>query len=308
MPKPKTEITVKKPFSFIKNRFYFYAFSAILFLAALLSILIFRFNLGIDFAGGTELELNFNKPVQEMSIDKAIQSAGITDYTVQPSQGNFFIQTKTLDDATRTKLETALDKVGSYKELSYQSIGPSVSADLRQKAILCSILVSIAIILYIAYAFRSIPKGYSSFVFGLAAVIALVHDATITAGMFSLLGHFDKSIVVDSYFITALLTTGGYSVHDTIVVADRLRENLLKKEGSIGSLADLSLWQVLTRSISTSMTTLFVSLSLFLLGGESIKNFALALVIGVTIGTYSSIFVAVPLIVDWYSRKKAVRV
>jgi preprotein translocase subunit SecF len=306
MPKPKSDIAKnsKTPFSFIKNRFYFYAFSGILFVAALSSIIFFRFNLGIDFAGGTILDVRFNQTVSTTSINQVIQASGINYFTVQPSQGDYFIQTKTLDDATRKTLETALNKVGSYKEMSYDSVGPSVSADLRQKAILCSILVSLAIILYIAYAFRSIPKGYSSFVFGLAAVIALLHDATITAGVFSFLGHFDKNIVVDAYFITALLTTGGYSVHDTIVVADRLRENLIKKDGSIGNLADLSLWQVLTRSISTSMTTLFVSLSLFLLGGQSVKNFALALVVGVTIGTYSSIFVAVPLIVDWYSRKK----
>jgi len=296
---------MKMPFSFIKNRFYFYGFSALLFVAAILSIIIFRFNYGIDFAGGAILDVRFGKTVTQTQIADSLNAAGFSYFTIQPSQGDYFIRTKNLDEAEHKKIDAALNKVGNFKELSFQTVGPSVSADLRQKTLYAVILVSVGIILYIAFAFRSVSKGYSSFVFGLAAVIALLHDAVITAGVFSFLGHFYPNVVVDAYFITALLTTGGYSVHDTIVVADRLRENLIKTDGSISQLADLSLWQVLTRSISTSMTTLFVSLSLFLLGGESIRNFALALVVGVAFGTYSSIFVAVPLIVDWYRRKKA---
>ncbi|MDD3773867.1 MAG: protein translocase subunit SecF [Patescibacteria group bacterium] len=295
---------MKKPFSFIKNRIYFYIFSAILFIAAILSIIFYGFNLGIDFAGGSVLSVRYEKNVSKNSIEQSINNAGFSYYTVQPSQGDYFVRTKALDSEQRKDLEDALKKVGQYQELSFETVGPSVSADLRQKALWGVLLVSLGIILYIAYAFRSIPKGYSSFVFGLAAVIALLHDAVITAGVFSFLGHFYANIVVDAYFITALLTTGGYSVHDTIVVADRLRENLLKSEGSLANLADLSLWQVLTRSVSTSVTTLFVSLSLYLLGGESIRNFALALVVGVAMGTFSSIFVAVPIIVDWYKHKK----
>jgi preprotein translocase subunit SecF len=295
---------MKMPFSFIKNRFYFYAFSGLLFVAAILSIIFFKFNLGIDFAGGAIMDVRFDKQVTQTQITNTLNGAGFSYFTIQPTQGDYFIRTKNLDETEHAKIKDALNKISSFKELSFQTVGPSVSADLRQKTIYAVILVSLGIIFYIAFAFRSVPKGYSSFVFGLMAVIALLHDATITAGVFSFLGHFYPNVVVDAYFITALLTTGGYSVHDTIVVADRLRENLIKQEGSIGQLADLSLWQVLTRSISTSMTTLFVSLSLFLLGGESIKNFALALVVGVAIGTYSSIFVAVPLIVDWYRKRK----
>jgi len=293
---------MKKPFSFIDNRIYFYIFSVLLFILAVLSIIFFRFNLGIDFAGGSVLKIRFQNSVDKTKVEQQVKDAGFSYVQVQPSASEYFIRTKVLSESDHKKILSSLEKLGKYQELSFESVGPSVSADLRKKAIWGIALVSLGIILYVAFAFRTIPKDYSSLIFGLSAVIALLHDATITAGSFSFLGHFYKNIVVDAYFITALLTTSGYSVHDTIVVADRLRENLIKREGNIKYLADLSLWQTLARSISTSLTTLFVSLTLFLLGGESIKNFALALVIGITIGTYSSIFVAVPLIVDWHKR------
>jgi len=294
---------MKNHFNFINNRIYFYIFSLVLFAAAVFSIFHYGFNLGIDFAGGSIEKVKFSKQVDKNQIESTIKNAGFDYSIIQPSGDEYFIRTKVLDETTHTKLKKSLQKIGDYKELSFETVGPSVSNDLKRKTIWGVGLVSLAIILYIAYAFRTVPKGYSGFVFGITAVIALLHDATILAGIFAFLGHFFKNIVIDSYFITALLTTGGYSVHDTIVVVDRLRENLISREGGIAALANLSLWQVLTRSISTSLTTLFVSLSLFLLGGESIRNFALALVVGVTVGTYSSIFVAVPLVVDWYNKK-----
>lgn len=295
---------MKKHFSFVQNRIYFYLISIILFLTALASIFFFKFNLGIDFVGGSVTSVRFEKEINKNDLDQSIKEAGFSYFSIQPSGGDYFVRTQVLDVAGRKKLQLALNKIGPNKELSFQTVGPSVSKDLRQKTVWGAILAIVGIIFYIAYAFRTVPRGYSGFIFGLAAVIALLHDATITAGVFSFLGHFYKNVVVDAYFITALLTTGGYSVHDTIVVADRLRENLIRRNDDIATAADLSLWQVLVRSISTSMTTLFVCLTLFLLGGESIRNFALALMVGVAVGTYSSIFVALPLIVDWYKRKR----
>jgi len=294
---------MKRPFSFIKNRLYFYIFSIVIFLLAILSMIFFGFNLGIDFAGGTVLKIRFNEKIEKAKIEKEIRNLGFEYVEIQPSEDEFFIRIRPISEEEHSKIKKALEKIGEYKELSFESVGPSVSQDLKKKAFLGMIIASLGIVFYIALSFRTIPKGYSSLLFGLSAVIALLHDASIVAGTFSFLGYFYKNIYLDAYFITALLTICGYSVHDTIVVADRLRENLIKHRGSLGYLVDLSIWQTLGRSISTSLTTLFVSLALFLLGGESIKNFALALVLGISIGTYSSIFVALPLVYDFHKRR-----
>ncbi|MCD6195046.1 protein translocase subunit SecF [bacterium] len=295
---------MKLPFSFIKFRKVFYLFSLLLVLVSILLVVFWRFNLGIDFAGGSVLKIRFEKEVTKDRVAAQLKQAGFDYFQIQPSEKEYFIRTQNLEENDYCKLKEALRKVADFKELSYESVGPSVSKDLQRKALLGVVLASIAIILYVAYAFRSVPEGYSSWFFGIVAVIALIHDALIVLGSFSFLGHFSPKIVIDSYFITALLTTIGYSVNDTIVVFDRVRENLIKEEGALADLADLSIWQTLARSVGTAFTTILVLLSLYLLGGESIKNFSLALAIGVGIGTYSSIFLATPLLVDLLQRKK----
>ncbi len=292
----------------MRFRKWFYLFSVCLVIMSIAVMAFWRFNLGIDFAGGSVLKIRFKTKVVKERVVKALREAGFSYFQVQPSEDEFFIRTQVLDEEGHKKIKEALKSIGEFKELSFETVGPSVSKDLRRKALLGVVLASLAIILYVAYAFRTVPEGYSSWFFGIVAVIALIHDALIVAGSFSLLGHFNLKIVVDAYFITALLTTIGYSVNDTIVVFDRLRENLIKEEGRLEELADLSIWQTLARSIGTSFTTLLVLLALYLLGGESIKNFALALVIGIGIGTYSSIFLATPLLVDllkWLQKRRA---
>lgn len=181
---------------------------------------------------------------------------------------------------------------------SSETVGPVIGAETTRNALLSVAIASLAIILYIAYAFREIPKPYSSWKFGVAAVVALLHDVLVVVGIFSLLGHF-AAVKIDSLFVTALLTIIGFSVHDTIVVFDRIRENLRKTPGSFTQIVNESILQTLGRSLMTSITVLLTLLALILFGGETIRWFVVALFIGVFSGTYSSIFNAAPLLVLW---------
>ena len=211
-----------------------------------------------------------------------------------------------MDTAQKDSLISDLNnKYGKTELLKFETVGPVIGAELAQKALQAIVIATVAIVLYIAYAFREIPKPYSSFKFGLSAVIALLHDVLVLVGIFSILGHF-FNVEIDALFVTAVLTVIGFSVHDTIVVFDRIRENL-RKEGakvSFEQVVNDSLLQTLVRSLNTSLTALFVMLAIILFGGQSIRTFALALFVGILSGTYSSIFNAAPLLVIWENRSK----
>jgi preprotein translocase subunit SecF len=197
-------------------------------------------------------------------------------------------------------------KLGNYTETSYDTVGPTISKDLISKSIIAVILASIGIIFYIAYAFRKVPKPLSSWKFGTSAVIALIHDLLITTGFVVVISHYVSWMQIDALFVTALLTIMGFSVHDTIVVYDRLRENFIKNpHQDIELTTEESVNQTLARSINTSMTVVIVLLSLFLLGGTTIRHFILTLIIGIFFGTYSSIFVAAAIVVQWHKKRKA---
>lgn len=199
---------------------------------------------------------------------------------------------------------TVIEKGTDGKIIRSEIVGPVIGQETTTNAVKSVALASLAIVLYIVYAFREIPKPYSPWKFGVAAVVALLHDVLVVVGAFSLLGHF-YGVQVDSLFVTALLTIIGFSVHDTIVVFDRIRENLRKSPNlSFTQVVNDSLLQTLGRSLMTSLTVLFTLLSLILFGGESIRWFVVALFVGVFSGTYSSIFNAAPLLVLWEERKK----
>jgi preprotein translocase subunit SecF len=192
-------------------------------------------------------------------------------------------------------------KFGDITEDQYTSIGPIIGKELRKNAIWQLALVSLGIVFYIAYAFRKVSKPVSSWRFGWAAIIALLHDLFIVVGTFSLLGHF-FGIEVDSLFITALLTVLGFSVHDTIVVFDRIRENLRLRAGtSLPQIINSSINQTLVRSLNTSLTVIFVLAALLLFGGVTIRYFVLALLVGIIAGTYSSIYIASPVLIVWHN-------
>jgi len=291
-------------FNVVKNRNYFFGFSLLLTILSIISIFTWKLNLSIDFRGGSNIEISLPNAEENLNKIREIgRESGLKIDSVRTSDNNkVIIRTDDLSTNEHSLFIENLKSEFSDKvaEENYQTVGPVVSRDLTNKTIWSVVIASIAIILYIAYAFRRIPKPASSWRFGLAAVAALIHDLIITTGFVSIVGHFYSWMQVDALFITALLTIMGFSVHDTIVIFDRLRENLIRKpESDIETLANDSIIQTLSRSINTSLTTILVLTALFLIGGESIRHFVLILIAGITFGTYSSIFIASNILVVW---------
>jgi len=291
-------------FNIVKKRNYFFGFSILLTILSIVSIFTWKLNLSIDFRGGSNIEISLPNAEQNLNkISEIGKESGLKIDSMRVADNNkIIIRTDNLSADEHTKFIQNLKSEFSNKvtEENYQTVGPVVSKDLTNKAIWSVIIASLAIILYIAYAFRRVPKPANSWRFGLAAVTALIHDLIITTGFVSVVGHFYSWMQVDALFITALLTIMGFSVHDTIVVFDRLRENLIRKPGNdIETLANDSILETLSRSINTSLTTILVLVALFLIGGESIRHFVLILIAGIAFGTYSSIFIASMILVIW---------
>lgn len=295
-----------KSLDLVKRRRIWYTISIVAIVPGLISLFLFGLKLGIDFKGGAVLEVN-GKNVDVSAVTAQGEELGFKDITVTPSGSGTLIRYR--DDAEPAKQETNHQKYKSklaekgYKEISYSVVGPSVSKDISRNALLSIIVASIAIVIYIAWAFRNVPLPMTSWNFGIAAIVALLHDSLFLIGTFSLLGHF-FGVEVDALFVTAVLTVIGFSVHDTIVVFDRIRENLRSKRGSFDDIVNNSILETLARSLNTSLTVLLTLLALFLFGGSSIKTFVLALLIGIVSGTYSSIFNASQLLVSWEHYKE----
>jgi preprotein translocase subunit SecF len=290
----------------IKYKKIFLSISALLVLGSITLIAVFGLRLGIDFKGGALQEVVYTMRPETTVVKNALAKAGFEDALVQPVGGNgYLIKTTDLTAEAHTEMLGALRSVGEgMTEKSYNSIGPSVGKELRTKAVFAISAVAIAIILFIAYAFRKVSKPVSSWKYGLIAVVTLLHDITIPSGVFALLGHF-YGAEVDTLFVVALLTVLGLSVSDTIVVFDRIRENLrAHNDESFAVTVGKSLSQTFTRSINTSLTVILALLALYFFGPEATKNFSLVLVVGMFFGTYSSIFVASPLLVVLESMQK----
>lgn len=281
--------------SIIKYRKFFYLFSGALFALSIASLLIHGLNLGIDFKGDARMDVRFKNEVPPLSdIQGALGNAGITVVSINPDADNrVLIRMNYLTEEAHQKALEALRSKGDIEEKSFISTGPSIGSQLRRNAITAIIFALVAIIVYIAWAFRKVSRPVSSWVYGVIAVVALFHDLMIPTGLFSLL-----HIEVDSLFVTALLTVLGFSVHDTIVVFDRLRENL-RRSGTarFEELAGRSLNETITRSINTSLTTVLSLAAVYFFGGVATQHLALALIVGIIAGTYSSIFIATPLLV-----------
>lgn len=269
-------------------------------------MILFGFNRGIEFTGGTLWEIEFTQEVSTEDITAALASSGIANARVQTADNLggdpnrvAVIRLRELQQGSAEKDEVAAaitDQVGPFIELQLSSVGSSVSRDITRRSFVAVGLASIGILLYIAYAFRNTQNPI---LYGICALAAMLHDVIIVLGIFSILGEF-ADIEIDSLFVTALLTIIGFSVHDTIVVFDRIRENLAKRVApTFEAVVNYSLAQTVVRSLNTSMTVVFTLLALYLFGGETTKNFVLALLIGVTAGTYSSIFNAAQLLVSW---------
>jgi len=290
----------------IKNRKIFFIISAVLVSAAIFSIATFGLNLGIDFKGGSILEVSYSDDRPELAVvNERIANSVLGQVIVQPTgESGFIVRTEGSGEENRQALLSALSLGGELKmkEERFNAVGPTIGAELRSKAWIAIATVVIAIILFIAFVFRHVSKPVSSWKYGVIAIVALAHDIIIPTGIFAYLGY-----EIDSLFVIALLAILGLSINDTIVVFDRIRENLKNKiSKDFGEVVGKSLQQTFTRSINTSLTTLFVLLTLYFIGPESTQNFALALALGIFFGTYSSIFLASPLLVaieKWRSKK-----
>jgi preprotein translocase subunit SecF len=292
-------------FNLLKHYKIWFTVSGIILAFGIISLAVYGLNLGIDFNGGTLTELQFNQAYDQAKVRGSLDSMGLANYQLQTADNNVLIvKTQSLEKEQHDQmLENIKSQVGEFKENRYDSIGPVVGSELKKNAVYQLILVSLGIVFYIGYAFRKVPKPLTSWRFGWSAIIALLHDLLFVLGVFSLLGHY-WGVEIDSLFVTALLTVLGFSVHDTIVVFDRIRENLKVYAGeSIEFIVDHSIAQTLVRSLNTSLTVMFVLLAMLLFGGESIRYFVFALFIGVFVGTYSSIFIASPVLVQWQKWK-----
>ena len=290
----------------IKYKNWFFALSLVVIMPGIFALFVWGLKLGIDFAGGTLWEIEFSdKEISTQTLQTFLEEENVkVTQVTKTGQQTMLVKMFTTDDEEIVKIKQNVGKnVGEYQDLRLETVGPTVSRELTQKAFAAVSLSILAILAYITWAFRKIPKPTSSLSFGICTIIALVHDVIVVVGIFSILGHFLK-IEIDSLFITALLTVIGFSVHDTIVVFDRIRENLIKySEAPFEQVVNHSLVQTLGRSLNTSLTAVFVLAALFLFGGQSIKNFVLALLIGIISGTYSSIFNAAPLLIVWQNLK-----
>lgn len=291
----------------VQKRNYLFGLSLILLAPGIIGLAMWGLRLGIDFTGGSLIRLNFSgTPPATQIVQEAATAAGLPTLLIQETGVNgLTIRSEALSNDQRSNfLEKLTAKDPSTVQESFESIGPTIGNELKRKAITATAIVLLIIVLYITWAFRRVSSGpVPSWVYGVCAIIALVHDLFMVVGVFAIFGRF-FGIEIDALFVTALLTVLGFSVHDTIVVYDRIRERLISAAGkTFEDVVNESLNQTMIRSINTSMTALLILTALFLFGGETIRNFVLALLIGIASGTYSSIFVATPLLVVWHNWK-----
>lgn len=284
-------------FEIIGHRRWYFVLSGALALASVVSLLVFGLNLGIDFTSGSILRLEFGRPVTPAEITSVLESQGVEATVQVAGDQTLLIRSTAITTENRALIRAALaERFGDAEELSFSSVGPVIGAELTRRAVLAVLAASAGILVYLTWSFRKVDRPVR---YGISAVIALGHDVLILVGIFSWLGRF-AGVEVDSLFVTAALTVVGFSVHDSIVVFDRIRENRSKhRNRPFAEVVNFSLNQTLDRSLNTSLTAILVLSALFAIGGDTIREFVLALLIGIIVGTYSSIFTASCLLVAW---------
>lgn len=289
-------------FNIIGRRRFYFLFSALILVPGTVALLVWGLRLGIDFTGGSLLEVQLGRDAAPAEVRAVVQRQGYDDASVVTTADisgrvAYLIRLKAIDTPQKNQLTTALgQEFGSVQEDRFESIGPLIGAETAVKAIQAVALASALILAYLWWAFRQVPKPWR---YGFCAVLALVHDALLVVGLWAIFGRV-FGLEVDSLFVTAMLTVVGFSVNDTIVVFDRIRENVSRFPGEpFERVVNFSLNQTLDRSLITGLSTMFTLTALLFLGGATLRNFALTLLIGLISGTYSSIFNASCLLVTW---------
>ena len=296
----------------VKHRKIFYTLSGILVVGAILSLFIFGLKPSIDFTGGSLIDVSFSGNTPSIAeVSGVLNNLQFGDASIRPSGDGFILRLKEISQTENDSIIQGLSMAGKYSpvEKTFSNIGPVLGKEALQKAWISIVLVLLAIVLFVAFAFRKVSRPVSSWIYGLVTVLALLHDVIVPTGIFSLLGHF-YGFEADTLFVTALLVILGFSVHDTIVVFDRIRENLHKNE-NYGNKKDFetivgeSINETFVRSINTSLTVLLAIFDLYIFGPSTIKDFTLVLLVGIFVGTYSSIFIGSTLLVtinDWKNK------
>jgi len=293
----------------VGKRKLWFTISILMIVPGLLALVLWGLKPGIDFTGGQEMEISGN--LNQSEVAEIVSSTGVKDVTVTTS-GSDRLLIRYSDEGVGDSQEVHKRVVevlaqNQIQETAFSSVGPSISKDITRNAGIAIALASLAIIIYIAFAFRNTPPPVSPWSFGITAIIAVLHDALLVIGLFAILGHF-FGVEIDALFVTAVLTVIGFSVHDTIVVYDRIRENLRRYNKPFEQIVNDSILETFARSLNTSITVILVLLAFYLFGGNSIKYFVLALLVGILSGTYSSIFNASPLLVvynNWKIKRSA---
>lgn len=290
-------------FKIIQKRKIWYGLSLLVLIPGIISLIFWGLRFGIDFTGGSLIEYKLGKTPELSAIEEVLNPLNLDKFSLEPvGSDSLAIKLKPIDQETVDKItESVKGKYPDISLLSFESIGPTIGKELGQKSILMTVLVLLGILLYVTYVFRGVSKNspVSSWAFGGATILALFHDTLVVLGTASILGYF-MNFKVDTLFVTALLTVIGFSVHDTIVVFDRIRERLRVSAGHLfETTVNDSVNQTMIRSINTSATVLIVLAALYLFGGHTLRDFVLVLLIGIFAGTYSSIFIASPLLVTW---------
>jgi preprotein translocase subunit SecF len=291
----------------VRHRKIFYTISAILVLGSIVSFIVWGLKLGIDFKGGSLIEVEFSASRPDQAVlSGSLKPLQLGETSVRATgDKGFIIRMNTLSDAERVKVITAIETVAGkdnkVEVKRFNSIGPLIGKEATQKALMSIALVIICIVLFITFVFRQVSEPVSSWKYGIIAIVALLHDILVPVGVFSLLGHF-HGVEVDTLFVTALLVVLGFSIHDTIVVFDRVRENLklnrlYKERKNFETIVGESIAQTFVRSVNTSLTTILALVVLYVVGSESTRYFSLALIVGIVAGTYSSVFLGSPLLV-----------
>ena len=293
----------------IALRRVWYTASVLMIGLSLAAVAIWGLKLGIDFTGGSLMAVHFNERPTAVEVERTITDAklDIGEMVIQPvGTQDLQLRMKTLSQEQHQAMLTALQAAyPSAEELRFDAIGPTVGEELRQKAIQGLLITLLAIMAYVAYVFRKVSAPVQSWKYGFVTIVAALHDVIVPLGVFAALGHF-YNVEIGTPFIAAILTILGYSITDTVVVLDRVRENLQKRTGGFKEIVEISLHQTFVRSLNTSIATLLTLAAIFFFGGESLHDFTLTLIIGISVGTYSSLFIASPMLVSWdmWSKKR----